>query len=82
MEDYIMTEDQLLTQFLPENPDMFDGHVRYMQLEGFDEPQPMLDPIAFKAFTLWNIKRMYNKIPDNAEHLVDGFLQQITAEDT
>ena len=76
-----MTQDQLLTQFLEENSDMLDGHVQYMQIEGFEEPQLMLDPVAFKAYTLWLTNRLYNKIPDYAEDLVDGFLNQITDSD-
>ena len=76
-----MTQDQLLTQFLQERPDMLDGHVQYMQIEGFEEPQLMLDPVSFKAYTLWLTNRLYNKIPDYAEDLVDGFIEQIIHDD-
>jgi len=77
----MMTQDQLLTQFLEENPDMLDGHVQYMPLDGFEEPQLMLDPVAFKAYTLWLTKRMYNEVPTGTEEQIDAFLEQIPNDD-
>ncbi len=55
-----MNEDslQVLTEFCADHPEML-RRIRYKKTATYDEPVPILDPIALEAFGLWELQREY-----------------------
>jgi hypothetical protein len=55
-----MHEDslQLLTEFCADHPEMLQ-RIHYKKIATYDEPVPILDPIALETFRVWEIHREY-----------------------
>jgi hypothetical protein len=55
-----MNEDslQVLTEFCEHHPEMLK-RIRYKKIATYDEPIPILDPVALETFRVWEIHREY-----------------------
>ena len=55
-----MNEDslQVLTEFCADHPEML-RRIHYKQIAAYDEPVPILDPVALEVFRVWEIHREY-----------------------
>jgi hypothetical protein len=57
-----MNEDslQVLTEFCEHHPEMLK-RIHYRKLAAYDEPIPILDPVALETFRVWELQREYIK---------------------
>ena len=49
---------QVLTEFCEHRPEMF-RRIHYRKIAAYDEPVPILDPIALETFRVWEFQREY-----------------------